>query len=835
MGTLLRLIGLRDLRVRRARTALAVGGVALGVALVLAIQMINQATLVAFRRTIEGTAGNAQLQVVASSESGLPEAVLDAVRAAPGVTLAVPFVEGSVFVADGSGESLTVFGVDVADEGSVRAYEGVGAGAGELVEDPLVFLAQADSIVVTRAFAAARSLELDGTFPVMAVAGRRTLTVRGLLDARGIARAYGSGLGIMDIFAAQRLLGKDGRFDRIDVVLAAGVTPEAAASALAERLPTGLTVERPEQRGQQVEAMLRAFQSMLGATSGIALMVAMFVIYNSLATVVVERRHESGVLRAVGACRRQVLGLHLGGVLCTGAAGALVGCGLGVVLAHVLVGTLTGSAAVTFGLPLVAPGVSVTPAAVAVAVGAGLVAAVMAGVLPAVTASRATPLEAVRQHVPPVPRRFARGALLGGLALGGLAALALWAESRTHVAALGHAANLGLEAGLALLCVPAVQLSARALRPLAARVFGVSGWLAGESSLRMPLRTATTVAALALGLSMSSTVAIVARSFKASIGDWVTSWADRDLFVTSSKKERGLVGMPLAEALGDGLRAVPGVARVDAYRLLRQRYADDSIGVSAISDATLAGDIARVSDSFALRYRKGAGDEVTLETPTGPRSFRITAVVRDYSSDRGTIIIGYPTFREAWGDGRVTHFRIDLAPGANPAEARAEIFRRFGAEHLIQVLEPHALRAELLTGIARTFRFMWGVEAMTLLVAFLGVLDTLFAGLLARRREIGVLRAIGCRRQQVAAAFGLEGLQIGLLGAGLGIVAGVLLAAMWIVVLFRDTIGYLIDVHLPGLRLGMVVLFALTLAAAAAALPARRAARLTITRSLAYE
>jgi len=831
---LLGIIGLRDLRVRRLRTALAVGGVALGVALIMAIQIINQATLVAFRQTIEGTAGRAQLQIVAPSESGLPAAVLEAVRGAPGVALAVPVVEGTIFVADGSGESMTIFGVDLGDEASVRAYEGVGADAGKVIDDPLVFLAQPDSIVVTRAFASPRGLGLGDSLSVIAAAGSRRLTVRGLLDARGVAQAYGSGLGIMDIVAAQLLLGKEGRFDRIDMVLADGGEPQVAAAALRALLPPGLAVERPEQRGTQVEAMLRAFQSMLSVTSGIALMVAIFVIYNSLATVVVERRQESGVLRALGARRRQVLGLHLGEALCTGAVGGLVGSGLGVGLAHLLVGTLTGSAAVTFGLPLVAPGITVTPASLGVAFGAGMAAAVLAGTLPALSAARVSPLEAVRQQAPPL-RRFARGALGAGFGFGALAVVALWVETRTHVAAFGHVANLGLEMGLALLCVPAVQLSARGFRPLATRLFGASGWLAGESSQRLPLRTATTVAALALGLSMSTTVAIVARSFEISVGEWVLSWTDRDLFVTSAKKERGLVGMPLAETLAAGLRSVPGVQRVDSYRLLRQRYEGDTIALSAIPEPAPDSGVAWVSDSFAARYRKGVGDEVTLETPSGSRSFRIAAVRKNYASDRGTVILGYPTFRETWGDRRVTHFRIDVVPGADPAEVRAEIQHRFGAEHHLLVLEPHALRADILGGVARTFNFMWGVEALTLLVAFLGVIDTLFAALLTRRREIGVLRAIGCTRAQVAAAFALEGLQIGVLGAGLGLAAGVALALMWIVVLFRDTIGYLIDVHLPGVRLAVVALVALILAAVATMVPARRAARLAVTRALAYE
>jgi len=833
--SLLRKVNLRQLRAHPGRAVLAVCAVALGVSLVLAVELINQAVFAAFRETIEGTAGRAQLQVVGTTEVGLPEQVLETVRSAPGVAVAVPIIEGVAFVDDGRGESVTVVGIDLGDEASVRHYEGVGADAGKVINDPLLFLARPDSVVVLRGFASTHELRLGDTIPVVATAGRQTLTVRGLLEPRGMARVYGTSLAVMDVFAAQRLFGKDGHFDRVDVVLAKDTTPEIAAEVLRSQLPLDIAVERPAQRGEQIEAMLRAFQGMLSSTSWVALAVAVFIIYNGLATLVMERRYEIGVLRALGVRRREIARLYLAEALCAGGIGAAIGCGLGVGAAYLLAGPLAGTTSTALGLPFILAVPRAAPGALAIAVGAGFAATVLGAVAPAVTAARVPPVEVLRRCTPPMPGSRGRNALLGAALLATLAVACAVGVVRTDQAILGLVSDMSLQAAFALLSIPAVLFAARWIKPVVARFFGVVGWLAGESSLRMPGRTAATVAALAMGLSMSTTVATTGRSFERCVGDWVRWWADRDLFVTSATKERGLMGSPLAGRLGAGLDTVSGVRGVARYRVVRLRYHDGPVALAGASLAGLHGRLAFVSDSFALRYRAEVGQRLRLETPRGPRWFRIAGVRRTYDSERGTVLIAYRTFRRLWRDRLVTYFGLDLAPGADPSAVRREILRRFGVAYRIQVLEPKALEADILAGVRRTFAFTWALEAVTLLVAGLGIFDTVLSGALARQREIGVLRTIGALRRQVVAVFALEGLLVGVLGAVLGITAGIVLSLLWVFVIFPHALGYLVDLHVPWIRLMLVALFAVALATASALGPARRAARVGLAEALSHE
>jgi putative ABC transport system permease protein len=833
-GTLVRLVALRQLRARPGRALLAVGGIALGVALLLAMQLINRAAIVALRQTIEGAAGRAALQVVAPSDAGMPEDVLARVRAFPDVAVAVAVVEGPALVDDGRGESLAVFGVDLGDADALRAYEGIGAEAEAVIDDPLVFLAQPDSVVVTKAFASARGLDLGDRVRVVAAAGRRTLTIRGLLEPRGLSRVLGSSLAIMDVFAAQRLFVKEGRYDRVDVVLAGGTGAQTATAVLARMLPAGLAIERPERRGERVEAMLRAAQAMLTSMSSIALVVAVFIIYNSFATVVVERRREIGMLRALGARRRQIVALWLAEALCDGALGVLGGVALGLGLAHLLVDTVARSTAIAFALPALHYRIALDAGALALSAGMGLAAALLAGLLPALTAARVGPLEAIRHLVPIAPRRWGARALAAGLAFAVLAAVCLVAVRPGAVSA-GYLANVSLGITVAFLSVPAVLLSTRVVRPLGARVFGVSGQLAAESSRRMPLRTATTVAALALALALSAGMAVLNRSFAVSVDAWARSWAEQDLYVRAAFRERGFIQAPLPETLAEELRSVAGVARVERFRLIRQRYGSDEIVVTAGSTNALAGRSIWVSDTFAFRYGTRIGDRVRLATVRGPRRFRVADVRRDYNSDRGSVTVALATLRRLWGDRRVTDLGVVLAPGTAPDQLRADLLRRFGPRYGIQVLDPQAVRADIMRGVSRAFSFTRGLEAVTLLVAFAGILDTVLAGVLARRREIGILRAIGCLRRDVARAFALEGLLIGGLGAVLGLTAGVLLSLAQILVVFPNAVGYVADLHVPAGRLAAVAGTALLLAVAAAAVPAHRAAHLRVTETLTHE
>src|SRR5437870_5571579 len=324
---LLRLISWPYARKHLVRCLLTMAGIVLGVGVFVGMHTANQSVLAAFHETIDRLAGSTQLQVSAG-EPGIDEEVLDRVRDVPGVRAAAPVIEASVSLGNAN---LLILGVDMLGDRSLRSYDFDDT---DTIDDPLVFLAQPDSLIVTRTFAEEQHLKTGSRVPMRTMLGDQVFTVRGLMKPGGLASAFGGNLAMMDIYAAQKVFGRGRKFDRVDIALDDGVTLESATAKLAASLGPRFQVEPPSSRGQQFEATSHIYSLASNITSVFALFIGMFIIYNTFAIAVTQRRAEIGILRALGATRGQIRWLFLGESAVTGLIGSLGGLVFGVVIAH---------------------------------------------------------------------------------------------------------------------------------------------------------------------------------------------------------------------------------------------------------------------------------------------------------------------------------------------------------------------------------------------------------------------------------------------------------------------------------------------------------------------
>src|SRR6266699_2228270 len=365
----------RHLRGQGARAALTAAGVACGEALVVAIRVINASTLASFTDAIEDLAGSAALQV--RGPGPFPEAVADELRAIPGVDHAVPILTATFFGTEPpiAGEALSVFAADVTDGHAIRTLHLVKAGE-HVVDDPLGFLIDPRSVIVTDVLAARLGVTAGARLPLRTPHGLETFTVRGVLPPGGVGRAFGGNLILMDVVGAQLVRGEDGE------------------QRLSAALPAGLEAIRPARRGEQIERYLASFQTLLSGLSGLALLAFIFVVGSAVATSVAARRRELGILRCAGAERRQVAALVLGEALATGIVGAAAGVPLGIVLARLLLRTVTESTELIFSMTVFTARLELSPSALAGGVATGIGAAVLAAWLPARNAALVSPLVA---------------------------------------------------------------------------------------------------------------------------------------------------------------------------------------------------------------------------------------------------------------------------------------------------------------------------------------------------------------------------------------------------------------------------------------------------------
>ncbi len=842
----------RHLARERLRAGATVVGLALGIAVIVAIRIANLSSIRAFESAVDTVAGRTSLEIV-SAGIGFDEHRLIDLAWLRRYGAVSPIIEGDALAraADGSGETLRVLGVDIVRDRPIRDYRVFDSAQSPDSSRPrqlLSLLLDPGSIVLTEAYARRHHLRV-GDSVEFSLAGRiEQFRVRALLSAEGPARVLDGNFALMDIAAAQLAFDRLGYIDRVDIRLRDDVSVDRAEQEIAGKLPAGLTVQRPERRGRQVEKMLEAFQFNLAALSYIALLVGLFLIYNTIAISVIARREEIGTLRALGTSRRLVLGMFLGEAVLLAIAGCSAGVMLGPLLARAAV-QLTSRTVNVLYVSAAATPTGLEWSHVALAFGVGIPLSLLAAALPAIEASRVPPTTAMRGSDRVIVRYLFSARQLIAPAL--LLILAWGLSTLGPVGGrplFGFAAALALVFGGAFLVQPALDLMTRALRRPLIRLFAIEGRLAYSSLAGAIPRIAISVAALAVSLAMMVAVAVMVGSFRDTVIYWVSQTFKADLFIAPARGSR--VGQPatLAPEVEQAVMNHPGVAAVDRFRGLSIVYGDTistlgagdfavlldhgnllfkkpTDGRAALKDS-IDRDAVLISESFAMKHRLGVGSRVDLPTPSGPAAFTVSAIYYDYSSDRGMVVMDRRTFARHYGNERPTSLSVYLKPGAVPDLVREELMSALGGEYRLFIHTNASLREQVLRIFDATFAITYALEAIAIFVAIMGVAGTMVTLMLERRRELAVLRLIGADHRQLRRMVLIEAGLIGAVGQGLGTAIGLLLSLVLIYVINVQSFGWTIQFHLPAVFLVQASALVLAATTASGVFPARFVSRL---------
>ncbi len=853
MFSLLRLISLRHFFLSPLRSALTVCGVAVGVATLVGIASINHTVMDAFRSTIDTIAGKADLSIAGASV-GFSEERLEQIRAVPGVAHASGGLTIIAPVKDAPGESLYIMGVDLLDDGFFRTYEGVDKDVAHLADD-LEFLNSTDRILLSERFAAAHSLKTGSTLELMTPEGAKTFTVHGLLRETGPVKAFGGSVAVMFFGSAQEAFNRGRTFDRVDVGKAVGTDLDALTQRLRANLGPTFEVERPERRGQSVETMVRSFQLGLNLGSAVALIVGVFLVYNTVSIGVVQRRREIGILRALGATKLSIRALFTLESFVLGGVGSLLGLPLGTLVGKAAIGAVSQSIS-TIYVRVNATEVKIGALEITLGLTLGTLGSVFAALRPAIVASSVQPVEALRRDV-------AAGA--GAVALRSwptFIGLALFAAVLPLANLPAPIENLpvGGYLGIFFILMGATMLSPLLLRVLnrpfakpGEWLLGISGRLAADNFARAPVRTSVPVSALAIGVAMAVTVGGFIDSFQQSAQRWISQAVPADLFVTASSKIAGVQNQPINAALGDELQKLPGVSNIDRVRI----FPHDALGlrlflVSMLSDVyqlrgkpdVLEGVLptraqylthVTISENLSRRRNLHPGDHFQMTTPTGVQDYVIAAVIIDYTSDQGSVIMDRAMFAKHFGDDRVDSFHVYVNDPTQIEAVRKVITEQFGKKYDLYVLSNGELHQEALSLIDNAFAVTTAMEFAAIALALLGVINTLLAAVLDRTREIGLLRAIGADRGHIIRLFAAEAAFIGITGGTIGLGLGFIVGSVVTEVINVQATGWYFPFLFPW-KTGLSMLVASSVCAVLAGLyPARRAAGLDVVEALAYE
>jgi putative ABC transport system permease protein len=831
---------LRPLFHEPVRLGLMVLAVGLGVAVVLAIELAGNAAAGSFHSSMESLAGDNDLEVVATG--GVPESVVATLATQPYPLRLSPRMED--FAVDThTRETLPLIGLDLIAEGSRYASRGEAVAANSqhkvTMEESVRDLENPESVWVSASLG-----KKSGDHASLLINDRvLDCVVRGVFpDVSGNENAI-----LMDIAGAQRALNRFGRVDRILIKLPENSNLEKWQKTLSGVLPPGVEV-RPQGTGtQENRKMLAAFRWNLRLLSHIALVVGAFLIYNTISVSVVRRRTEIGILRALGANRRDVLAAFLGEAASLGLAGALVGLPMGRIMAG---GAVKLMAATVESLYVSSrPGaIALTPYSLALALLIGVGVAVASALSPAREAMQVSPVDAMAQGRREFTARAHKGRDLAIAAvLAGLAALAARMPAFAGKPFFGYLAAILLIAAAAYAMTTLVNFVSRIAAGVLGKLFGVEAMLASRSLAASLRRTSVLVGALATAVAMMVSVGIMVGSFRQTVVSWMSNQLPADLYLRPAGDAAADRHPTISVELTEKIAGLPGVAAVDRLRAYEISYDGMPATLASVDLRVLrvyrksdffsgrpTGEVLEllrgknniiVSEPFTYKHRVKTGDTLTLALGEALANFQVVDVYYDYASERGYILMDRDVLLKYLPDETPTNLAIFLAPNAKAVDVRKEI-QEVAAGHRILIFSDRDLRMEAVRIFDRTFAITYALEAVAVIVAVMGIGGALIALVIDRRRELGLLRFLGASSGQIRKMILVEAGLLGLLANLAGFVLGYFLSLILVFVINKQSFGWTIRFHWPV----TVLLGALTVVYAATVVsglyPARVAMRL---------
>ncbi len=833
----------REMWRRPGRTLLTLFSIVIGVATVVATWVATEATRHAYRDLFEQVTGRAALEVVAEGYAGFDGGVAAELEGAPRVRAALPVVQApAALAAEGGTVPVLVLGIDPGRDQAVRDYalrQGRPLGAG-------------DGLLLEAGFAASCRCAVGDRARLWTPTGLATLPVVGLLEPSSAAAFNGGAVAFMPLATAQRLFGLGGEVNAVHLLLADGADAREVAAGLRQRLPKGLRVQPPAERGALTQDILLYGQQGFGCLSIVSLVGGGFIIANAFLMSLGERRGQLAVLRALGATRGQVTRLVLREALALGLCGTALGVGAGVLL------TLLSVRAVATVLGVAAQDVSWTagPFLAALLLGPGM--SLAAAVLPARRAGHSPPLEELTRR-PQAPTGGARRwpcyvglGLLGAPLLVDLGFRGRWFSPSATPALIAAATALFLAGGcliVPLLLSPLLRFAGLVLRPLV----GASGRLAVRHLDRHRARTALTVGVLMIAVAFTIVIGTAVLNRVRDLRAWYARFAYGGFYVRSTMPDLTTLvsGAALPDSVGADLEALDGVERVDRISATLTHVGDQQVLVLAMTLSAgeplpfrlvqgdlsgaaqkVAGGEVLVGNDLARRLRLGAGDAVPLETPLGPRALKVAGTVTDYSAGGMVVVMDWDRARQLLGLKGVLCYVARARPGR--AAALAGELRRYCDRRGLLVQSNTEIHEWFEHKIGGTVVFCWALLALVFVVSSAGVVNTLTMNIREQTREIGVLRAIGMGRGQVRALVLCQAAAIGVAS----LLPGLALGIGWSYLLHRpgdSLFGSLVSFRIDYRLVIACSAGALGVPVLAALLPSRRAARLPVVQALRYE
>ncbi len=830
-------------------------GIALGVAVVVSIDLANASASRAFDLSTEAVAGKATHQII-GGPAGLDQQIYVDLKTRAIQSPLAPVIQAYVVSDEIGGYPLQLLGVDPFADAPFRDYLGSPDGESRTrATDLSQLLTSPGAILISDQLAEQFGLSI-GQNIILEIAGRREpVHIAGFLTLSDeLSRRALNGILLADISTTQELLGRENTIDNIDVILPEGEQGEELAAEITQQLSGRAILQPVAARSGAVQQMTAAFRLNLAALSLLALVVGMFLIYNTVTFSVVQRRPLFGTLRCLGVTRSQVFGMVMSEAFFVGLAGSGLGLILGVLMGRSTVGMIAQTINDLFFVVNVQGGAIAIESLVKGGI-LGMSATLLSTLPPAWEAASVSPRAALsRSSLESKARAAIVLAFWIGLLLILVGCLMLLIPSRSLL--LSFISTLAVVVGFAMLVPRFTGLFTLYAAPIFEKLLGLLGRMAPRDVQGSLSRTAIAVMALMVAVSVTIGVSLMVNSFRFTVITWLNETLQGDIYISAPSLTATTPSESIDPEILELTSHVPGVERVDVLRSATVNSPQGAVNIAATDnysigferifitvdgekqdlwDGLLSGAVI-VSEPFADRMDLPMqGGMITLITRAGPRQFPVMGVYYDYASVAGTVIMALPVYQEFWDDREITAVQLRLNPGIQVDGVVKDLQEAFAPIQGVRVQANQILKQEVLKIFDRTFLITGALQVIATVVAFIGILSALLSLELERQRELGILRSIGMTVGQVRVLLLSE---TGLMGAIAGVLAmpaGYVLAVILVYIINKRSFGWTLQMHIDPVTFLEALGIALTAAVLAGIYPAFRIGKINPSEALRSE
>jgi len=808
------------------QTFLILIGIALGVAVVVAIDIANSSVSRSFQLSTESLTGKTTHQII-GSQGRIDERVFRTLRVDLGHRKNAPVVEGYVQIKELGMRTMKLLGVDPFSESDFRNI--LGRSSSKFSPSALTgMLAQPHKVLISEDLAKKAGIPAGKSLTLFLGNKENKVEVYGYLKSQDkLTQQALSGVIITDISTAQEILKMGNQISRIDLIVKGG--DETTLNEIADILPPDLTIVTPQKRSQSIRQMSQSFELNLMAMSLLALLVGMFLIYNTITFAVVQRRKILGILRSLGVTRGEIFILIITETIIFGAIGSILGLGLGILLGQGTVHLVSQSISdLYFVLSVRIFDISSTH--IIKAMGLGILASFFSALFPALESVRIAPVVAQRRSsLEEYTARMLPRLFIAGLVLLAIGSAILIIETRQLVVAFGGL--LFIVFGAALLVPLFSKIIASALLNVFHIRSGLGIGLALRNVTRSLSRSAVSISALMIAVSVIVGVGIMVDSFRYSVVDWLKNTIKADIYIVGVNREFPVIDASITRRLAE----IPGIKEqyvIRSFKIASGNYAGVSVMAQdreiiqrkwtwksgdkkELYDQFRKGGVF-VSEIFAWKNGMGAGlgNSLNLITKTGLKPFPVVGIFQDFSSRQGMIVMDSRVYQTYWLDSRISGIALTIDSTVPVESVIEQINRQLADKYHFMISSNASIRKAAIDVFDRTFTIIVALQILAALVAFIGVFNSIMSMMLERTREIGILRASGMTRFQLWRMVMAESGIIGGLSGIFALPLGTALAWILVYIINKRSFGwsldFVIEYHHFAQALGISVLASLT-------------------------